>query len=67
MAPRGVDRGLGGGPGGCRDGPVVALEGPGLLDVSSWLLLGSSLTMVILLAVTTVHYRRRWGDLPASP
>ena len=63
VAPRGADRHLGGGPGGCRDGPLVALEGPGLLDVSSWLLLGSSLTMVFLLALTTLHYRRRCDGL----
>ena len=63
VAPRGADRHLDGGPGGCRDGPLVALEGPGLLDVSSWLLLGSSLTMVFLLALTTLHYRRRCDGL----
>jgi len=48
--------------GGCNGGDfreVVPLEAPGLVDVTTWLLLGSSLTMVLLLATTTVHYRRR--------
>merc|ERR1719397_1119688 len=48
--------------GGCSGGEfreVVPLEAPGLVDVTTWLLLGSSLTMVLLLATTTLHYRRR--------
>jgi len=61
---RGVDleRHTGGGCGSGHGGDfreVVPLEAPGLVDVTTWLLLGSSLTMVLLLATTTLHYRRR--------
>jgi len=58
---RGVDleRHTGGGCAGGEFREVVPLEAPGLVDVTTWLLLGSSLTMVLLLATTTLHYRRR--------
>jgi len=57
---RGVDRHVGGGCGAIGEyGEEEHVEAPGVAVVTTWLMLGSSLTLVLLLAITTVYYRQR--------
>ena len=52
VVPRGVDEKLG-----CDFYPVSARRGYSTLDIAGWVLLGSCLALVVILAAATWHYR----------
>ena len=41
----------------CNSFPVIMRGGSSILDISSWILLGSCLALVVILALATWHYR----------
>ena len=52
VVPRGVDEQQG-----CDLYPVSARRGYSILDIAGWVLLGSCLALVVILAAATWHYR----------